>query len=194
MESHVGSLAVVAANDIWATGDKQLLSGGVFGTFLHFDGSAWTEIAGPAGVFPGQIAAVASDDVWAFAGLSASDELLFAHWDGSTWSLIPQGTLPGATPVGTDLFEMVADAGCNGWALGRVSTDNGATTSPLILQLQPGGNVLGDLDGDGDVDLTDLAILLRDFDCTGGGCAGDVDGDGDTDLSDLSLLLSNFGA
>ncbi|RMF79271.1 MAG: hypothetical protein D6744_09270, partial [Planctomycetota bacterium] len=50
-----------------------------------------------------------------------------------------------------------------------------------------------DLDGDGDVDLADLAILLSDFDCTGGGCAGDVDGDGDTDLSDLAMLLANFG-
>ena len=41
------------------------------------------------------------------------------------------------------------------------------------------------------VDLTDLAILLSDFDCTGG-CDGDVDGDGDTDLTDLALLLAAF--
>ncbi|RMF85688.1 MAG: hypothetical protein D6744_01040 [Planctomycetota bacterium] len=50
----------------------------------------------------------------------------------------------------------------------------------------------GDVDGDNDVDLTDLALLLSDFDCTGG-CVGDVDGDGDTDLSDLAVLLANFG-
>ena len=50
----------------------------------------------------------------------------------------------------------------------------------------------GDLNGDGVVDLTDLALLLSDFDCTGGGCSGDVDGDGDTDLTDLAVLLSNF--
>ena len=49
----------------------------------------------------------------------------------------------------------------------------------------------GDLDGDVDVDLTDLAILLSDFDCTSG-CAGDVDGDDDTDLTDLAILLANF--
>jgi len=51
----------------------------------------------------------------------------------------------------------------------------------------------GDLDGDGDVDLTDLAILLADYGCTSGTCPGDVDGDGDTDLGDLALLLANFG-
>ena len=49
----------------------------------------------------------------------------------------------------------------------------------------------GDLDGDNDVDLTDLAMLLSDFDCTGG-CSGDVDGDGDTDLTDLAMLLADF--
>ncbi len=50
----------------------------------------------------------------------------------------------------------------------------------------------GDLDGNGDVDLDDLAVLLGDFGCASG-CAADVDGDGDTDLSDLALLLANFG-
>lgn len=54
--------------------------------------------------------------------------------------------------------------------------------------------VIGDLDGDGDVDLSDLAILLADWGCTGGNCAGDADGDGDTDLADLAALLGNFGS
>ncbi|RMF81267.1 MAG: hypothetical protein D6744_07355 [Planctomycetota bacterium] len=48
-----------------------------------------------------------------------------------------------------------------------------------------------DLNGDQVVDLSDLAILLSDFDCTSA-CAGDVDGDDDTDLGDLAILLANF--
>jgi subtilisin family serine protease len=51
----------------------------------------------------------------------------------------------------------------------------------------------GDLDGDGDIDQIDLAILLGDWGCTGRDCAGDVDGDGDTDQADLASLLANFG-
>ncbi|RMF85414.1 MAG: hypothetical protein D6744_01435 [Planctomycetota bacterium] len=51
----------------------------------------------------------------------------------------------------------------------------------------------GDLNGDRTVDLTDLALLLSDFDCTSG-CSGDVDGDDDTDLTDLAILLANFDA
>jgi hypothetical protein len=51
---------------------------------------------------------------------------------------------------------------------------------------------IGDLDGDGDTDLNDLAFLLSDYGCTSG-CAGDLDGDDDTDLSDLALLLADYG-
>jgi parallel beta-helix repeat protein len=51
----------------------------------------------------------------------------------------------------------------------------------------------GDVDGDGDVDLTDLASLLSGYGCTGGGCPGDIDGDGDTDLTDLAILLAHYG-
>ncbi|MCH8807592.1 MAG: hypothetical protein IH986_16110 [Planctomycetes bacterium] len=54
--------------------------------------------------------------------------------------------------------------------------------------------ILGDLNGDGCVDLADLGTLLADFGCTPpASCPGDVDGDGDTDLADLGILLSNFG-
>ncbi|GMU83235.1 MAG: hypothetical protein AMXMBFR47_31060 [Planctomycetota bacterium] len=52
----------------------------------------------------------------------------------------------------------------------------------------------GDLDGDGDVDLTDLATLLADFGCSSAPCTGDLNGDGVTDIADLSLLLANFGS
>lgn len=49
----------------------------------------------------------------------------------------------------------------------------------------------GDLDGDADVDLSDLSTLSTYY-----GTAdprGDADGDGDTDLSDLSLLSAYYG-
>lgn len=53
----------------------------------------------------------------------------------------------------------------------------------------------GDLDGDGDVDITDLATLLAHFGASAGATPGDgdLDGDEDVDLSDLSGLLSTFG-
>ena len=52
----------------------------------------------------------------------------------------------------------------------------------------------GDVNGDNVVDLTDLAILLSNFDIPSGATReqGDLDGDGDVDLTDLAILLSFF--
>ena len=53
----------------------------------------------------------------------------------------------------------------------------------------------GDLDHDGDVDLSDLAQLLANYGMTGGAGyeQGDIDHDGDVDLSDLAELLAHYG-
>lgn len=53
----------------------------------------------------------------------------------------------------------------------------------------------GDLDNDGDVDITDLATLLSHFGTSSGAtpAQGDLDDDGDVDISDLSAMLSAFG-
>jgi hypothetical protein len=47
----------------------------------------------------------------------------------------------------------------------------------------------GDLNGDGERNLSDLGVLLASFETDGG---GDIDGDGDTDLADLGALLAVF--
>lgn len=57
----------------------------------------------------------------------------------------------------------------------------------------PPPSCTGDLDGDFDVDSTDLNLLLTDFGCTGVSCIGDADGDNDTDSTDLNIVLSVFG-
>ncbi len=54
---------------------------------------------------------------------------------------------------------------------------------------------VGDLDGDSDVDLADLAQLLGNYGTTSGAAYedGDLDGDGDVDLADLAALLAVYG-
>jgi hypothetical protein len=53
----------------------------------------------------------------------------------------------------------------------------------------------GDLDGDRDIDLADLAQLLANYGTTSGAVYedGDLDTDGDVDLADLAALLSVYG-
>jgi hypothetical protein len=57
--------------------------------------------------------------------------------------------------------------------------------------------IAGDIDGDGDVDLTDLAALLAAYGtCEGDAAynpAADLDESGCVDLSDLAELLANYG-
>ncbi|RMF82509.1 MAG: hypothetical protein D6744_06035 [Planctomycetota bacterium] len=67
----------------------------------------------------------------------------------------------------------------------------------MPITIVPGSGTPGDVDGDGDVDLTDLAMLLSAFDACAGDPgfepAADFDGSGCIDLADLAVLLANFG-
>lgn len=68
-----------------------------------------------------------------------------------------------------------------------LSNQNGDSDTFIHRVVDPSG----DLDGDFDVDIQDLAILLAAY---GAGDGGDIDEDGDTDIADLAVLLANYGA
>ena len=74
---------------------------------------------------------------------------------------------------------------------------NGATWSSESGVFLSEPLCLGDFEGDGDVDGSDLAVFAADFgrtDCDqGDACEGDFDGAGDVDSSDLALFAADFG-
>lgn len=70
------------------------------------------------------------------------------------------------------------------------SAPTGPTHALILNPTQAHAPCPGDLDSDGDVNLSDLGIVLAAYGVSG---AGDTDGDGDTDLSDLGVVLSLFG-
>lgn len=51
----------------------------------------------------------------------------------------------------------------------------------------------GDLDGDNEVAVSDILLLLSDFNCMNVPCVGDATGDGLTNVEDLLLMLAYFG-
>ncbi|MFQ5806149.1 MAG: M1 family aminopeptidase [Phycisphaerae bacterium] len=92
----------------------------------------------------------------------------------------------------------------NGIALDGEISDPADPSSLPSGEGLPGGDAVftfsvicaGDLDDDGDVDLSDLATLLSNYGVTSdaGYEDGDLDADGDVDLDDLSALLANYGS
>jgi subtilisin-like proprotein convertase family protein len=86
----------------------------------------------------------------------------------------------------------LVDRGRSGGAIVRVSDCAGNTCEvPVCLPGDQPPGTAGDLDGDSDVDLDDLLIVLGGFGCPQV-CAGDADGDCDVDLDDLLIVLGNF--
>lgn len=101
--------------------------------------------------------------------------------------------------LGIDLtgWTLVSSAAitADGRTISGIGRHNGASEA-WIAHLGGGSEPCpGDVDDDGDVDLSDLAVLLSNFGRTDASRAeGDFDGDADVDLSDLAILLGSFGA
>lgn len=115
-----------------------------------------------------------------------------ALWAGASDTMFDLGaTLPAefAGSVAED-FEIAPDGSVAvvGYAYNTVTGRYEA-----LVWFSVGTPCPGDLDGDADVDVSDLGLVLAEFGCASG-CTADADGDGDVDVSDLGIVLANFGA
>jgi len=99
--------------------------------------------------------------------------------DSSDPIIVTRGNLDGMG--GEDLFLVSQPIGTN---------FTGFNEAKPFLGL---AGVQGDLDGDGVVGTSDIAILLLDFGaCTGTPCPSDLDGDGEVGTGDIAFLLLLF--
>ena len=85
---------------------------------------------------------------------------------------------------------------------GRLIAESDGQGNPTKLYFYLNGEPLamvvsqtGDLDGDHDVDGSDLALFLADYGpgCTGSACDSDFNGDGGVDIEDLKIIAAALG-
>lgn len=154
-----------------------------------------------------------ADDIDALIVFDTNESEEFDESDQVLFSLAPGSpslsTIPGASAQGAAadvftvthgeapaLFAAAADLGLGDPQDDIDALDFVLCSDAVFCATQHGiRSPLGDLDRDGDVDLTDLATLLGNYDTAAGACYedGDLDRDGDVDVSDLSKLLSVYG-
>lgn len=173
---------------------------------LRFDGTSWVVVGGGLFlsndieadvlvvfdllVFDGELVVAGS---FGHAGAQQYDPdgviaFFLARWNGTSWSAF-EGLENGLSDAAVTLHEHNDELIVGGWfdIAGGRPAGYWARWGPL----NP-----GDLDGDQDVDLSDLATLLSNFGTLSGAARadGDLDADGDVDIADLALLLANFGS
>jgi hypothetical protein len=104
----------------------------------------------------------------------------------------PTGTGSTILVSGTDLYVQYAgpsDAG----VYDMVLTNHCGSTTSFPATLTVVHCCAEDLNGNSEITLQDLALLLAHFGESGSGLVGDIDRDGDVDLQDLANLLAVFG-
>ena len=142
--SHVlGAVVALATNDVWA-GGYYSDAAGAYPLLLHWDGASWTQVASPAG--GNVITALAPDDIFTM-GLGG-----YAHFNGVEWTPEPA---PEFVPWGA-LVDLAFVNPCEVIGVGMKSVGDDFAT--YIVNLEPVSQpVPGDINGDGVVDLNDVA-------------------------------------
>ena len=167
---------------------------------FHFDGTSWVQQAKlPApGAGPGEslgfslaidgdVAIVAAPRYGGCVGSARA-----YRFDGQSWGY--EGMMTGSAAAAWDMFGWSVSVSGNIGVVGALRDDDHDINSgsAYVFYVTP---CPGDLDGDLDVDLADLAQLLGNYDMPEGATYldGDLDGDGDVDLADLAELLEHYG-
>jgi hypothetical protein len=127
------------------------------------------------------------------------------YWDDTYYAIPPGATSADVTvyyqSTSKEFMEFLRDentTNSKGQEMYDLWNDNGKCPPEIMVAGQLALAVEdcpGDLNGDNQVDLSDLAQLLGNYGMTSGATYedGDLDADGDVDLSDLATLLAVYG-
>lgn len=120
-------------------------------------------------------------------------------WTASTdnvgvtnYKLSRNGTLIATLPASTLTYSDTGLTNTTSYNYSLVATDAaGNSSAAATLTASTVTAKPGDLNGDNNVDITDLSILLSNYNTTNS--VADINKDGTVNILDLSILLSNYG-
>jgi hypothetical protein len=155
--NQLNSVAVVAANDIWAVGSSTP-SGGVFQTLTeHWNGSSWSVVTSPnvgtLGSSLNALAVVAANDIWAVGSTSGAGQTLIEQWNGTSWSVVSSpnvGTMSNvlnsvAVASATDIWAVGYSTSCSAGCVQQTLTEQWNGTSWNVVSspnVDPSLNIL----------------------------------------------------
>lgn len=120
------SVAASSASDAWAVGVQSAGTKIHDSLFEHWNGTAWSVVAGPNEGGLHAVLDFSPTNAWAFADFSV------LHWDGTAWSVVP-----GALPA----LQVSADSPTDIWGVSRdniVTHYNGTSWSSTTLSAPKG--------------------------------------------------------
>lgn len=120
------AVAPISQSDVWALGYQRRPN--ATGLAMHWDGTRWKQFDVPQSAGLLDVAAVASDNVWAVGGIDTRDggsttgrKPVAAHWDGKSWQDSP---IP-ARGQQSGLSAVAAISADDVWAIGNADDKTG---------------------------------------------------------------------
>lgn len=89
------AVTAVAADDVWAAGNRSAEAGVTETFIMHWNGVEWKVVSSPnvsSQNYLYGLAALSANDVWAVGNrdtLSSEGKMLVLRWDGTSWSVVP---------------------------------------------------------------------------------------------------------
>ena len=138
--SFLRAVSADSASDAWAVGYDCCSTTGAYDTLiLHWNGTAWTQVASPSpstsyNVLEG-VSAVSGSDAWAVGTYRTNDttgatRTLILHWDGTAWTQVAS---PSPSTSGNGLNGVSAVSASGAWAAGSYTNNTSGVSDTLLL-------------------------------------------------------------
>lgn len=193
-----GNLAVTSTGTFQMNGGRLRGAGSVTGSVTNAAGEVAPGMSAGALTITGAYSQGAAGTlVIEIGGPSAGDfDTLTVGGTATLAGALDLAKINGFNPAPGATFVVLSAAGRSGEfasVTGASGFEVSYTPTQVILTAVSSG-LPGDLDGDCDVDIADLAQMLSNYGTPDPTAQdGDLDGDGDVDIVDLAALLSSYG-